>query len=529
MTDARDPIERAADPGFTPGRRDVPALLAHLGDRDRGDVVLRALVRAGDVAAAAAIAAFDAADAGCRPRMCELVGRFADTPDRVAWIAARLHDADERVRRRAATALGKLEDERHEPGLLAAWHRATSDTERKAIAAALGQCGGADALALLDAVQTDDPELVRVIGTTRHKLARGLVRAQTTTIDLDAAPRVPATIDLHTRVGLEELVAARVPGTTAIGRGLVRVAWPASLRELFAVRTFVEASFPLPVQRVRRSTSDAIEGAIIRALTSEDALAIFSTWTRGPIRWRLDWSARGHGRAAVWRIVEAIALLRPELVNDSRDAPWQARVDVTGDEIAVSLVPRGIVDPRFAWRTGSVPASSHPTIAAALAEIADAQASDVVWDPFVGAGAELVECGLWSGPRPPALFGTDLEPDAIAAARRNLEAAGMRDATLVVADACTWRPPRPPTLVVSNPPMGHRVRGDAPIPELLGRAMDHWATVVAPGARLVWLSPAARRTAAHPAVRVRQRMPVDIGGLMTELQVLAFVGSSRRQ
>lgn len=532
MTVSSEPsaiLDRIADPGFTPGRRDLPRLLAHLGDREHGDAVLRALVRAGEVAATAAFAAFDAADAGARPRICELVGRFARDPARVAWLGERLHDGDERVRRRAATALGKLEDPTHEQALLDAWQRATSDTERKAIAAALGQCGGNEALAMLDAVQTTDPELLRVLGTTRHKLTRGIVRSEATTIDLDAVAEEPFPIDLHVRIGLEPWILSKLAGAHVVERGRVRVVWHGSLRELFAVRTFVAPSFPLAPQRVRSSSPEAIEGAIVRAITSEPALAIFTTWTRGPVRWRLDWTGRGHQRAAVWRIGQTVGLLRPELVNDSRDAPWQVTVTTRRDVVAVSLVPRGLVDPRFVWRRGTVPASSHPTIAAALAEAAEVRPGDVVWDPFVGAGAELVECALASGNPSLALLGTDLEADAITTARSNLDAAGLHHATLAVADACTWLPPRPPSLIISNPPMGHRVRGDAPIPTLLSRALDHWATVVAPGARIVWLSPAPEQTASHPAVRVRQRMPVDIGGLMTELQDLAFVGPVRRK
>lgn len=524
-------LDRVADLGFTPGRRDLPVLLAALGDRERGDAVLRALVRAGDVAAVAAIAAFDKAEATTRPRMCELVGRFARDPERVAWIVDRLADGDERVRRRAATALGKREDPTHEAALLQAWHAAVSDTERKAIATALGQCGSAEALAVLDAVDTSDPELLRVLAATRLKLSRGIVRAQTSVIDLDATPNGPTTIDLHARVGLEPWILDGLERRADAGileRGTVRVVWSKTLRELYALRTFIDVSFPLPAQRVRVLSAEAVEGAVVRALTSEEALEIFTTWTRGPIRWRLDWRGNGRHRAGTWRIVEAVGLLRPELVNDSRDAPWQATVTIERDNIAVSLCPRGLIDPRFLWRQGTVPASSHPTIAAALAEAAHVRPGDVVWDPFVGAAAELVECGLLARANV-SLFGTDLDPDAIAAAQSNLDAAGLTNATLAVADACTWRPPRPPTLIISNPPMGHRVRGESPIPTLLSAAIDHWATVAAAGARIVWLSPAAEQTATHPAVRVRQRMPVDIGGLMTELQDLVFVGPSRRK
>ena len=159
---------------------------------------------------------------------------------------------------------------------------------------------------------------------------------------------------------------------------------------------------------------------------------------------------------------------------------------------------------------------------------------DVVWDPFVGAGAELVERGLL-GPAA-MLLGTDLEPAALDAARANLDAAGLGHAVLERGDACTFRPPRPVTLLITNPPMGHRVpvegpvRGpfdrpratseSTPIGDLLERAVRHWIEVLAPDARIVWLSPAGDRTAAIPGVTPRLRQRVDLGGLAAELQVL---------
>ena len=88
--------------------------------------------------------------------------------------------------------------------------------------------------------------------------------------------------------------------------------------------------------------------------------------------------------------------------------------------------------PRFTWRRGDVPAASHPTIAAALARVAGVRDDDVVWDPFVGSGAELVERALLGPVR--ALLGSDIDPRALAVARENLAAAGV-DARLEQPDA----------------------------------------------------------------------------------------------
>ncbi len=529
-----DPLRaRALERGFTPGARDIPGLLDLLADDDDAPAILRALERAGARAATAAIARHDTAAGAHRARLCELVGRFArageaaltgtgtgtGTLTLIPWLLGRLHDPEPRVRRRAVTAIGKLEDPRHEAALVAAWHRADTDPERKVIAAALGQSGASAALAVLAEYDTADPELERVVRESVLKLGRTQLRDVGSSIDLDAVPPSPRAIALWVRPGLESRVCAALPGARPDGRGRVAVEWSASLRALYSVRTFIEITFPLTPVRLRDHSPAAVEDAVVRALAADDAAELMIQLTRGPVRWRLEWLGQGHRRGSTWRVVEALALLRPELVNDPRGAPWEVRVAVERDLVRVELRPRGLDDPRFTWRRGSVPASSHPTVAAALAEAAGVRDGDVVWDPFVGAGAELVERALL-GPYA-SLLGTDLDPAALDHARANLAAAEHGAASLVLGDACLYRPATAPSLVVTNPPMGHRVRTEGTIAELLGRALDHWLGVGSDDMRVVWLSPVPERTAAHRGVEVRLRQPVDLGGLPAELQILA--------
>src|SRR5947207_4079330 len=58
----------------------------------------------------------------------------------------------------------------------------------------------------------------------------------------------------------------------------------------------------------------------------------------------------------------------------------------------------------FRSRVADVAAASHPTIAAALARVAGTAPDEVVWDPFCGSGAELVERGRLGSAR---LLGTE--------------------------------------------------------------------------------------------------------------------------
>jgi 23S rRNA G2445 N2-methylase RlmL len=259
--------------------------------------------------------------------------------------------------------------------------------------------------------------------------------------------------------------------------------------------------------------------AIVRALTDPRALAILRAFTEGgPIRFRLAWTRGGHRRALAWRCAELVAAATKELVNDPTASTWEVVVDDHEDRVAIELVPRGFADDRFAYRTATVPASSHPTLAAALVRLVPPRPDDVVWDPFAGAGAELVERARLGPYR--SLTGTDLESDAIAAARVNLAAAGVSDASLVVADALTFDPGRV-TLIVTNPPMGRRVQRGKHA-ELLERFAERAGRLLAPGGALVWAAPDPTRLharAARAGLVLERSFTVDMGGFPAELSV----------
>ena len=178
---------------------------------------------------------------------------------------------------------------------------------------------------------------------------------------------------------------------------------------------------------------------------------------------------------------------------------------------ANELVPRGLADPRFAYRKRDVPAASHPTVSAALVRAAGVRADDLVWDPFVGSGTELVERAV-AGPYA-GLAGTDNDPRAIDAARENLAAAGVQRATLTLADATSFVPPRA-TVVITNPPMGLRVARSPAFVGMLERFVAHVAHVLPAGGRFVWLSPLPARSsrwAKDSGLSLRAAVKVDMG------------------
>jgi 23S rRNA G2445 N2-methylase RlmL len=323
------------------------------------------------------------------------------------------------------------------------------------------------------------------------------------------------------RRGLEEIVAdelaraAGVDGARVAGEGVVSASLVGPMQAMFASRSMLSFRFPLPAEWVPDGST--VEDAIARSVTSDSARGLLAEWTVGAPRYRVAWAQGGHQRARTWSLIRAIARRVPELVNDPTASLWEIVVEGGPRSVEVALAPRALADPRFPWRKSAVPAASHPTIAAALAHVAGVRDDDVVWDPFVGSGAELIERALL-GPRR-ALVGSDVDARALAAARENLAAAGV-EARLERKDALTFAPTGV-TLVLTNPPMGRRASRAAGLADMLDRFVEHSASVLLPRGRLVWVAPWPKRSraaAARAGLTLDAARIVDMGGFDAEMQ-----------
>lgn len=513
-----------ADPGFTPGRHDLAAVIDLLGDADEGiaENAERALLRAGGPAGAVLQRRLGEARAPLRARIVKVLGRLALADDGLrATLLACLQDADPKARRNAIVALGKLEP----PASAALVERAKLETSLphlRSLAEALGKCGDAEALAWLDGLATEDPELLRLRGRAQLMLRRSLGREQTLAeIDDEVVAAAPRGMIATCRPGLEDILCGSFDEADAaevVGPGRVALRSVGPLARLGRARTLLTLGFPLP-RGPLRAGPDALVEALTAALTGAEAQEIFKRWSKGQVRYRLAWARGGHRRAVVWRVAEAVGKRCPALVNDPTASPWEVVVDDANGALQVELRPRWR-DDRFVYRVGEVPAASHPTIAAAIAWLAGVREDDVVWDPFTGSGLELVERGLL-GPYA-RLVGSDLDARALATAEANLRSAGLGRFELHEADATSFKP-EGVTLIVSNPPMGRRVqRGD--VAPLLAEFLANAGAVLQPGGRLVWISPLPRVT--QPAARgaglvCRRAEPLDMGGFTGQLEVWA--------
>jgi len=525
---ARALSELVRDPGFTPRLRDVGAIVDLLVDDELATAAERAIARVGPVALPVLRARLDGARGPSRARIVRAVGRLAALnrgEEAVVVLLAALEDADPKTRRNAAIALGHVRAAGVEDALQRAWQSDERPEMRRTLAASLGKVGTPRALELLEpATHAADPELARIAKRATWMIARSASRvADRPRIDASRAAPRPLAVVVSSRSGLEEILAeelSAIAGLTAVrvagpGRVEARISGPMGI--LFQARTMLSFRFPLPAEDVRSGETPA--EALARAASSDVARAIFDTWSTGPgpPRYRIAWAEGGHRRAATWEAAGVLAERAPHLVNDPTASSWELLVKSTPRPVEVAIAPRGLDDPRFAWRRDVVPAASHPTVAAALARIAGTRSDDVVWDPFVGSGSELIERARLGPFR--SLLGTDIDARALAAARANLTAAAV-EATLEQADGCTIRP-GDVTLILTNPPMGRRASRSPGLADALDRFVAHAASVLRPGGRLVWIAPSpqrARRVAMESGLVLDWARMLDMGGFDAEMQ-----------
>ena len=508
-----------ATKSFTPAVKDAPALVALLATGDdptiaRAQAALAGLGELGRIA----LEKSDG-DEAMRSKVVQALGLHArrGDPAAVARLIAAIADPGPRVRRAAIAAIGKLAPapEPARAAVLARWDAdGVTPDERRTLAEALGKLGGADAVAKLRALDPGgDAELARRRDRGLLVAERGAKRGDESEIRTDLAPPAPVAVVLHCKPGLAGLLVddlrARSIEARAEGDHAVHIALGAAWATLFGSRLWTSAGIRVP--RPAGDAGDALVASIVAGVTAPAPRALFAAWTRGPIRWRLE-LPEGKQRAVVWRVAREVTAAAPELVNDPTATAWDVRL---AGASALELVPRRAHDPRFAYRLADVPAASHPTVAAALARVAEPRERDRVWDPFCGSGLELVECAQLARVQ---LAGTDLDPRALAAARANLAAAQL-EAVLVEGDSRAAPGTGDVDLVITNPPLGSRVQVDAGA--LLVAVLPVIARRLARGGRLVWITPAPQQTARvaeQLGLRRTFHTGIDLGGVRGRLE-----------
>lgn len=451
------------------------------------------------------------------------------------WLHGLLSDPSEKIRRYAMTALPKIgAGQADEAALLRLLQNTESEREKRFLGETLDKIGGRATLEILSG--SDDEE---VLARTARKVKANVARTETpSTVRMDRQLEDIAGVRIHLRCreGLEEIVRDEVRQRSKKNGGLFRIldvfpglvalepVRPFSMRDLYAHRCFATLGF-VSGETTKNSPEDSVE-ALARIVSSPIAQRILTAFTDGAIRYRLEFIAKGHQRGTVRQITDRAYELCPALLNDARLAPWAMDIypRLQGGGETVEIRPRLSPDPRLAYRLHDVPAASHPPLAACIARLAGPVAageSEMVWDPFCGSGLELIERGLLGGVK--ALFGTDLSTDAASYTRANIKAAALKGIDVSIV-ACDFRDaarlagitPGLLTLVITNPPMGKRVRIPN-LPQMIQEVFHAAATALKPGGRLVIVNPVFLQRV-HPLLRLESRRPVDMGGFTCHLE-----------
>ncbi len=442
------------------------------------------------------------------------------------WLRSLLQDPQEKVRRYAMTALPKLGANTPEEGdLLDLLEKTDSDRERKALGQTLEKIGGTETLARTKDGRLGplDRTVQKVQANVARNLGSGAVR-----MDARLEEFRKVRIHLRCRAGLEKIVAMQIADLNKRSErfrlirsepGLVAVdpVGPFCLADVFLLRGFSTAGIVLGTADAPRDEVEALAGIIASPL----AQRVMTAFTDGPLRYRVEFPARGHQRGLVRNLTDRVFALCPDLINDSRSAPWQIDVYQSGRRVWAELTPRLRPDPRFSYRLADVPAASHPPLAACLAHLAGPMENEIVWDPFCGSGLELIESAMRGGVK--HIFGTDRSEDAIQIAEANF-AAALSGSVPVTFASCDFRDysdveglnERGVSIVISNPPMGRRI----PISNLRGLIADFFEVAeeaLVPGGCLVFANPLPIAPCGS-GLQLEFQQRVDLGGFDVQIE-----------
>jgi SAM-dependent methyltransferase len=272
------------------------------------------------------------------------------------------------------------------------------------------------------------------------------------------------------------------------------------------------------VGRTLRADGDDPRWIAARIWRPERVSRALAVWT--------EVAARPRGRVTfrvIVRVLQERSFLRTDLRREltglvSRAQPaWRmsdpARLEVWIVEYRPGRIIAGLRlsdvamrqhDGRAAERPGAL----RPTVAAAMVRLAG-QPGGLLLDPCCGSGTILAE----GRRRRWRVWGGDIDPEAVAVARRNLP-----EATVEVGDArALGLPDRSVGAVVSNLPFGRQFTVDQDPTAWQRSVLREAARVTRPGGRVVLLAPRLPRTVVPATLRASGSHRIRLLGTWTSL------------
>lgn len=171
---------------------------------------------------------------------------------------------------------------------------------------------------------------------------------------------------------------------------------------------------------------------------------------------------------------------------------------------------------RRVYRNTSISGSLKPPVAAAMVRLAGAAPGCLLLDPLCGAGTILIEAAL-SGA---IVLGGDHDPQALASARTNLQAAA------VTADLREWDARRLPLAdasidaIASNLPFGRQVLAGSALDPLYNELLPEMVRVLRPAGRLALLTSEPQALPTHPALALIEQRTISLHGQNPTLLLL---------
>lgn len=444
-------------------------------------------------------------------------------------------DAEPKVRKNAAVALGRLGDQASSAALARALEAETIPWVRSSLVLALGAIGGAQARAALEGLEPGD-EVEREV--LRKALDRSAENRAVVNWRAEGVGRLRLLLDVP--VGLEAVVAdeatARGVGPmTRAGAGRLRpsvdvVPWQLLPTLRCAYGLLIDAGHgpPLP------SDSPELCDAVAALLEQSATLANVRYWLesdQATIRYRFSF-AHQMERTTLRATLEAVrAVCTPLGLVDSPsnyDIELIIEEDARGTHLLIR--PSFADDDRFVYRQRDVGAAINPVVAACLARLAYTAPNATVFDPVCGSGTLLIERALLD--EATQLLGIDISSHAIAATRTNLRAAEVEQRVrLTVGDAREVTDWPVCDEIIANLPFGLRTsRFELDLEPLYADILAHTAERLRPGGRAIFYTTHADlfETALEPQrdrLHVREHLRVLGGGLRVHVWVVELVGS----
>jgi 23S rRNA G2445 N2-methylase RlmL len=394
------------------GKKSTPALLE--GSRDRKDEIRRSAVFL--------LGKSMAGQKGRPPR--DVMEAFHRT----------LLDQDPKVRKNSAIALGNLKQSSSVKELIRALEQEPFEWVRPSMILAIGAIGGEEALTCLSGYPARSEEEKQAL----HKALERNRKPEKGLIFKDRLPH-PVPIELWTFSGLEEVLdkEAEEAGFShrELDGRLIRLE-STEPKRLFSLRTFSECLFP--VGGIRGVEWSRAPESIVDLFRERDLMAQIASFHEGQapgISYRLELRGKNLRHALRKKIITETARLLaseyPHWINSPSRYDIEFRIMLEADRIRLYWKAFTIEDERFSYRAADVPASIHPVAAAGIIRMMPLSTGEAVrvLDPFCGSGTLLVEREKRSPCR--ELVGVDITSRAIEAARRNLNAAGLKHTRLI--------------------------------------------------------------------------------------------------